>query len=93
MLTDYDKNLIREVNSLRTNPSQYAEKLVKNKSYFNGKVWEHPDLKAGISTQEGPAAYDDAIRYLKSAKPVSGLFPSKALMKIAQDMCRSYASR
>ena len=91
MLTDYDKNLIREVNSLRTNPSQYAEKLVKNKSYFNGKVWEHPDLKAGISTQEGPAAYDDAIRYLKSAKPVSGLFPSKALMKIAQDMCRSYA--
>ena len=91
MLTDYDKNLIREVNSLRTNPSQYAEKLVKNKSYFNGKVWEHPDLKAGISTQEGPAAYDDAIRYLKSAKPVSGLIPSKALMKIAQDMCRSYA--
>ena len=90
MLTDYDKNLIREVNQLRTNPSKYAEKLTKNKAYFNGKVWEHPDLKAGIATQEGAAAYDDAIRFLKYQKPVSGLIPSKGLMKIAQDMCRCY---
>ena len=33
MLTDYLKNLIREVNQLRTNPVQYAEKLVKNKAF------------------------------------------------------------
>ena len=51
MLTDYDKKLIREVNQLRTNPVQYAEKLIKSKTYFKGKVWEHPDLKAG--TVEG----------------------------------------
>ena len=91
MLSDIEKNLIKEVNQIRTNPQQYAEKLIKNKQYFNGTVWEHPDLKAGIATQEGPAAWDDAIRYLKSAKPVSGLIPSKGLMKIAQDMCRCYA--
>ena len=91
MLTDTDKNLIREVNLIRTNPQKYAEKLIKNKQYFNGKIWEHPDLKAGIATQEGVAAFDDAIRFLQNAKPVSGLIPSKGLMKIAQDMCRSYA--
>ena len=91
MLSEYDKNLIREVNLIRTNPAQYAEKLEKNKTYFKGSTWEHPDLKAGIATQEGPAAYDDAIRFLKYTKPVSGLIPSKGLMKIAQDMYRAYA--
>ena len=90
MLTDYDKNLIREVNQLRTNPAKYAEKLEKSKQYFKGNVWEHPDLKAGISTQEGPAGYDDAIRFLKAQKPVGGLIPSKGLQKIAQEMCRCY---
>jgi len=90
MLTDYDKNLIREVNQLRTNPVKYAEKLEKAKQYFNGTVWEHPDLKAGIATQEGAAAYDDAIRFLKAAKPVCGLIPSKGLMNIAKEMCRTY---
>ena len=91
MLSDYDKNLIREVNQLRTNPAQYAEKLIKNKAYFKGNTWEHPDLKAGIATQEGPAGYDDAIRFLKAAKPVGGLIPSKGLTKIAQNMCRAYS--
>ncbi len=91
MLTDYDKKFIREVNQLRTNPVQYAEKLIKSKTYFKGKVWEHPDLKAGIATQEGPAAYDEAIRFLKIQKPVEGLIPSKGLMKVAKDMCNCYA--
>ena len=91
MLTDLEKNLIREVNQLRTNPAQYVDKLVKNKAYFKGKVWEHPDLKAGIATQEGPAAYDEAIRFLKYTKPVSGLIPSKGLMKVAKDMLNAYA--
>jgi hypothetical protein len=91
MLSDIEKNLIREVNQIRTNPKKYAEKLIKNKQYFKGNVWEHPDLKAGIATQEGAAAYDDAIRYLQNAKPVAGLIPSKGLMKVAQEMCRAYA--
>ena len=91
MLTDYLKNLIREVNQLRTNPAKYAEKLEKSKTYFKGTTWEHPELKAGIATQEGPKAYDEAIRFLKYQKPVGGLIPSKALTKIAQDMCRAYA--
>ena len=90
MLSEYDKNLIREVNQLRTNPAKYAEKLIKNKAYFKGNTWEHPDMKAGIATQEGPAAYDIAIRFLQTAKPVEGLVPSKGLMKIAQDMGRCY---
>ena len=42
MLTDYDKNLIKEVNLVRTNPAQYAEKLVKNKAYFKGKPGNTP---------------------------------------------------
>jgi hypothetical protein len=90
MLTDYEKNLVREVNQLRTNPAKYAEKLIKSKEYFKGSTWEHPDLKAGIIYQEGPAGFDDAIRFLKSAKPVGGLIPSKGLMKIAKEMCNSY---
>ena len=52
---------------------------------------EHPNLNAKIATQEGPAAYDEAICFLKIQKPVAGLIPSKGLMKVAKDMCNCYA--
>ena len=84
----FEKDLIREVNLLRQNPQAYAEKLIKNKKFFKDgtNIWKHPDAKAGIKTEEGPAAYDEAINFLKTkAVPVCELTPSKGLNKIASD--------
>lgn len=89
----FEKSLIDEINQFRTNPAGYAQKLVKNKAYFKdgSNIWKHPDAKAGIKTEEGPAAYDEAINFLKTkAKAVEKLTASKGLNKIALDFMAEY---
>ena len=82
----YERDLIKEINLLRTNPKGFADKIAAAKTYFKGNIWRHPDAKAGIKTEEGPAAYDEAIDFLKrKASPVDELIPSKSLSKIAGD--------
>ena len=91
-----ERDLIKEVNDLRKNPAGYAQKLVKNKGYFkkekvDGKyIWKHPDAERGIKTEEGPAAYDEAINALKKAKPVAALTASKGLNKVAADFLAEF---
>ena len=88
-----EKDIVREINDLRRNPKAYVEKLVKNKQYFKegSNIWKHPDSKAAIKTEEGPAAYDEAIYFLKTkAKPVGTLTPSKGLNNIASDFLAEY---
>ena len=90
-----NKQIIKEINELRRNPYQYSEKLVKNKQYFQngGKNWKHPDIKTTIRTEEGSAAYDEAIDFLKSFSPTSpleDLTPSKGLNKIASECLYKY---
>ena len=87
-----ERDLVREINDLRRSPSAYAEKLVKNKQYFNDKkVWKHPDAEAGIKTEEGPAAYDEAILFLRTkAEPQETLTPSKGLNRVAADFLAAF---
>ena len=88
-----EKDIIKEINEYRTNPKLYAEKLVKNKAYFREgtNIWKHPNAKAGLKTEEGPAAYDEAIEYLRNkAEAAEELVPSKGLNKIAIDFLTEY---
>lgn len=88
-----ERDLVREINDLRGNPQAYVEKLVKNKQYFKegGNIWKHPDNKAALKTEEGPAAYDEAIYFLKTkAEAAETLTPSKGLNKIAADFLAEY---
>ena len=87
-----ERDLVREINDLRRSPSSYAEKLVKNKQYFkDGKIWKHPDAEAGIKTEEGPAAYDEAILFLRTkAEPQETLTPSKGLNKVASEFLAAF---
>ncbi len=80
------KDLFNEINLLRTNPREFSKKISKSKQYFKDKIWIYPESKAGIQTVEGPAAYDEAIDFLRNASPVVELKPSKSLMSIANDM-------
>ena len=84
--------LINEINELRKKPKEYIKKLIKNKQYFkNGtKIWRYPD-KVQIKTEEGPAAYDEAIDFLKNkAVAVKELTPSKGLNNIALDFLKEF---
>ena len=81
----FERELVEQINLLRTNPKKFAEKLNKYLSYFKGNVLNIPDRPLGISTIEGPKAYKDAINYLERQKPLEPLDPSKGLFRVAAD--------
>jgi hypothetical protein len=80
------KEIIEQVNSLRSNPSGYASKLERYTKYFTDKVLKVPDINVQIRTQEGDAPYKETIDYLKNQQPVEPLVASKGLCKIAEEI-------
>jgi len=74
-LTSLEEGVLNEINLARTNPKQYLSILEGQRPLFKGNRFERPG-EIPIITQEGVAALDDAIRYLRSAKPVPSLDPS-----------------
>ena len=80
-----ERDLVRELNELRRDPKAYSFKLNKYKDYFEGNILKIPGAPAGIQTKEGPAAYDEAIQFLQTAKPADEMIPSKGLFYIASD--------
>lgn len=84
-MSSFYYGLINEINSLRTNPAAYADKLLGYKKYFKGLVLKLPGAKAGIQTEEGFPAYEEAAKFLKSKKPVERMIPSKGLGRIANE--------
>ena len=82
-LTDIEKNVIREMNMVRTNPQLYAHYLKEELKYYDGKMRVEGDNR--ILTQEGTAAIMECIRYLEKAKPVGILKTDRNLWKAAKD--------
>ena len=79
------KLILEEINLARTKPAEYAEKILKYKKLFDGKKLKRPDGKK-IDTLEGPAAYEEAAKYLQSVKPCCPLIASKGLTKVCEDL-------
>ena len=82
---DFNKQLFEEINSVRLNPSSYVDKVLKYKDYFEGNILKIPGIDTGIQTQEGAAAYEEAVNFLKSAQSTEALTASKGLFQIAND--------
>ena len=81
----FDKKIVEEVNKLRENPKGYSEKVAKYLSYFKGRELIMPGRRAGIETQEGPKAYQEAVDFLSRQSPLKPLEPSRGLFKAAKD--------
>jgi uncharacterized protein YkwD len=86
-ITATEQAIIDELNLARTNPRMYARLLEDTRQYFDGKRYFEPGQKA-MRTQEGVAAVDEAIRYLRSVPPASPLSASSGLAKAALDHIR-----
>jgi uncharacterized protein YkwD len=83
-LTTEERNVILELNKVRTNPKKYANQyLVPSLKYYQGKQLTYPG-KTAIMTEEGRAAVEECIRVLSSTRPVRPLLPSKALSLAAK---------
>jgi uncharacterized protein YkwD len=78
-LSPLERELLDEMNFARTRPAEYAAHLEQLKPYFKGKLYAPPG-GASFSTQEGWAAVEEAIRFLRSAKPA-------APFNVAEGMC------
>ena len=79
------KEIIEEINKLRSNPPLYAKKVEEYSQYFTDKIIKLPNLNIKIQTQEGATPYLETVEYLKGLEKVNELIPSKALCEIAQE--------
>jgi uncharacterized protein YkwD len=76
-LSQAEQELLNEINLARANPQTYVAYLEKLKPSFSGK--EYKSANMAVTTQEGWTAVEDAIAFLKAAKPVGPLSMSKGL--------------
>ena len=90
-LTDIEKQVIIEINMLRTDPAEYARSfLVPLRSYYSDSLLQYPGEDA-IQTKEGIRALDECIQELQVTKPLSPLSPKKGLTLSARDHARDQA--
>lgn len=87
-----EQQVINEINLARQNPKQYASFLEQQKPYYVGKFIKRPD-EPTIITEEGVSAVDEAIRFLKSAKPVVTLKYSTGMSRAALDHVNDQGKR
>lgn len=77
-LSPAERDLLSEINSARAHPGDYASYLEKLKPLFKGKVYS-PSGQEAYTTQEGWSAVEEAMKFLRAAKPQGPLNMSPGL--------------
>ncbi len=84
----FEPDLVDEVNELRKNPSQYAQKLKKYFNYFDGNILKVPGREKHITTEEGVKAYQEAYDFLLKQSPQKPYTPCKGLCRVGIDFLK-----
>ncbi|MGA9996112.1 MAG: CAP domain-containing protein [Pyrinomonadaceae bacterium] len=83
-LSAFEQDVLNEMNLARANPVQYATYLEQLKRYYKGNRYAPPGQREFV-TNEGVGAVDEAIKFLRAAKPVAPLSASKGMSLGAKD--------
>ncbi len=84
-LSDAEKDVILELNKVRSNPAAYAEQyLVPRRQFYHGNTYSVPG-RIDLMTNEGVGALDECIRVLTSSRPLPPLQPAYGLSQAAED--------
>lgn len=91
-LSELEKNVILELNKVRSNPKVYAEKQLKEyRNYYKGNIIRFPN-GMNIRSNEGIKAVDECINVLINTKPMGILKPSKGLSMAAKDLVKDQSN-
>ncbi len=83
-LTQFQKQILAELNFVRTEPKKYAKEILTPKlKYFNGKKYTEPG-KNTVLTYEGTKSLRECIRHLNAITPRKKLAFEKGLNLSAQ---------
>ncbi|HNR86959.1 MAG TPA: CAP domain-containing protein [Spirochaetota bacterium] len=83
-LTQLEREVVDELNRVRTDPAGYAAHLEGMLKFFRGRRYERPGAIT-LLTKEGAAAVQETIDFLKSAKPLPPFVPSPGMSRAAKD--------
>lgn len=84
VLSTAENEILSEINLARTQPQQYAAYLEDFKKYYQGNRLVLPG-KRPLSTFDGVAAVDEAIAYLRAARPAPALEAAEPAFFAARD--------
>ena len=79
----YEKQLLDEINYARANPQEYLKALELFRRNYRGKEIHYPEGGVIVSN-EGVAAIDDAIAFVRKLKPLSPLDLRNGMVKAAK---------
>jgi uncharacterized protein YkwD len=85
-----EQEVLKEINLARTRPAEYAAYLEQLRPYFNGKEYRRPGMP-GLLTQEGTQALDEAISFLRAARPAPALSSSQGMCSGARELVKDQA--
>ena len=85
-----EQEVLKEINLARTRPAEYAAYLEQLRPYFKGKEYTRPGMP-GLLTREGTQALDDAIGFLRAARPAPALSLSQGMRSGAFELVREQA--
>jgi uncharacterized protein YkwD len=82
-LSPLEQDVVKELNLARTDPKRYGDFLSEMRPYFRGNYLARPGEAIRV-TQEGLAAVDEAISFLRSTAPLPALKASRGLSLAAK---------
>ena len=83
MLSTYEKQLLDEINYARANPHEYVKALELFRRNFRGKEIHYPEGGV-LVTNEGVAALDEALLFLRKQTPLTPLEVRSGMIKAAK---------
>jgi len=90
--TAFERAVVQEMSDARTRPRAYAKHLRELRDGFEGTLWKRPG-RTPLRTEEGLAAYDEAIAFLESTRPVGPLRLNEGLALVARRHARDLGPR
>jgi len=89
--TAFEQQVLAALNAARTDPTTYAAGLEHYRAYFDGNMLHYPGEAVDLETEEGVAAVNDAIAFLRRQRKLDPAEPAPLLAASAADLVTDQA--